>query len=132
MNTLLAFIKRIAVALVLFGAFAADGWWGGASFTARDYTVAALLAGFIALNALPPKGSARQGFAWRFGYILLAMPAVSFYFGDSFTWWGYVFKPLASALSAAALCTLADEYSQKRARQQIEPTKQNPTSQKAA
>ena len=116
MNTLLAFIKRIAVALVLFGAFAADGWWGGASFTARDYTVAALLAGF----------------AWRFGYILLAMPAVSFYFGDSFTWWGYVFKPLASALSAAALCTLADEYSQKRARQQTEPTKQNPTSQKAA
>ena len=61
MNTLLAFIKRIAVALVLFGAFAADGLWGGASFTARDYTVAALLAGFIALNALPPKGSARQG-----------------------------------------------------------------------
>ncbi|MFC2502009.1 MAG: hypothetical protein ACFNUD_05395 [Haemophilus parainfluenzae] len=48
MNTLLAFIKRIAVALVLFGAFAADGLWGGASFTARDYTVAALLAGFIA------------------------------------------------------------------------------------
>lgn len=132
MNTLLAFIKRIAVALALFGAFAADGLWGGASFTTCDYTVAALLAGFIALNALPPKGSAQQGFAWRFGYILLAMPAVLLYFGDPFTWWGYVFKPLASALSAATLCILADEYSLKRARQQTEPTKQNPTIQKAA
>lgn len=109
MNTLLAFIKQIAIALALFGAFAADGWWGGASFTARGYTVVALLVGFIALNALPPKGSAQQGFAWRFGYILLAMPAVSFYFGDPFTWWNYVCKPLVSALSAAALCTLADE-----------------------
>ena len=103
MNKLWNSIKWLAGTLALFGAFMLGDMLRGDPITLRHYIAAAGMAGFFGINSLPLKWSARQRFAFNFGYVSLSMPAVSFYFGEPFTWIGYVFVPCSIALSMAAI-----------------------------
>lgn len=103
MNKLWNSIKWLAGTLALFGVVMLGDMLRGDPITLRHYIVAAGMAGFFGINSLPLKWSARQRFAFNFGYVSLSMLAISFYFGEPFTWIGYVFVPCAIALSMAAI-----------------------------
>lgn len=103
MNKLWKITKWLLGALILFGGFILSDVLRGTPITPRSYTVAALMAGFWAINSLPPKWTVQQRFAFNFCYLFFSMPAVFFYFGEPFTWTDYIFMPLGLALIMAAI-----------------------------
>ena len=103
MNKLWKITKWLLGTLALFGGVMLSDVLRGAPITTRSYVAAALMAGFWAINSLPPKWTVQQQFTFNFCYLFLSMPAIAFYFGDPFTWIHYIFTPLALALSMAAL-----------------------------
>ena len=84
MNKLWKITKWLLGALILFGGFILSDVLRGTPITPRSYTVAALMAGFWAINSLPPKWTVQQRFAFNFCYLFFSMPAVFFYFGEPF------------------------------------------------
>ena len=103
MNKLWKITKWLLGTLALFGVLILCYVLRGAPITPRSYVAAALMAGFWAINSLPPKWTVQQQFTFNFCYLFLSMPAIAFYFGDPFTWTDYIFTPLGLALSMAAL-----------------------------
>ena len=103
MNKLWKITKWLLGTLALFGGVMLSDVLRGDPITTRSYVAAALMAGFWAINSLPPKWTVQQQFTFNFCYLFLSMPAIAFYFGDPFTWIHYIFTPLALALSMAAL-----------------------------
>ncbi|WP_298081222.1 hypothetical protein [uncultured Cardiobacterium sp.] len=103
MNKLWKITKWLLGTLALFGGVMLSYVLRGDPITTRSYVAAALMAGFWAINSLPPKWTVQQQFTFNFCYLFLSMPAIAFYFGDPFTWIHYIFTPLALALSMAAL-----------------------------
>ena len=103
MNKLWKIIKWLLGTLALFGGVMLSYVLRGDPITPRSYVAAALMAGFWAINSLPPKWTVQQQFTFNFCYLFLSMPAIAFYFGDPFTWIHYIFAPLGLALSMAAL-----------------------------
>ena len=103
MNELWKITKWLLGTLALFGGVMLSDVLRGDPITTRSYVAAALMAGFWAINSLPPKWTVQQQFTFNFCYLFLSMPAIAFYFGDPFTWIHYIFTPLALALSMAAL-----------------------------
>ena len=103
MNKLWNSIKWLAGTLALFGVVMLGDMLRGDPITLRHYIAAAGMAGLFGRNSLPLQWAARQRFAFNFGYVSLSMLAISFYFGEPFTWIGYVFVPCAIALSMAAI-----------------------------
>ena len=103
MNKLWKITKWLLGTLILFGGVMLVYVLRGDPITPRSYVAAALMAGFWAINSLPPKWTVQQQFTFNFCYLFLSMPAIAFYFGDPFTWIHYIFTPLALALSMAAL-----------------------------
>ena len=103
MNKLWKITKWLLGTLALFGGVMLSDVLRGDPITTRSYVAAALMAGFWAINSLPPKWTVQQQFTFNFCYLFFSMPAVFFYFGEPFTWTDYIFTPLALALSMAAL-----------------------------
>ena len=103
MNKLWKITKWLLGTLALFGVLILCYVLRGAPITPRSYVAAALMAGFWAINSLPPKWTVQQQFTFNFCYLFLSMPAVFFYFGEPFTWTDYIFIPLGLALIMAAL-----------------------------
>ena len=103
MNKLWKITKWLLGTLALFGGVMLSDVLRGDPITTRSYVAAALMAGFWAINSLPPKWTVQQQFTFNFCYLFLSMPAIAFYFGDPFTWTDYIFTPLGLALSMAAL-----------------------------
>ena len=103
MNKLWKITKWLLGTLALFGGVMLSYVLRGDPITPRSYVAAALMAGFWAINSLPPKWTVQQQFTFNFCYLFLSMPAIAFYFGDPFTWIHYIFAPLGLALSMAAL-----------------------------
>ena len=103
MNKLWKITKWLLGTLILFGGVMLSYVLRGDPITPRSYVAAALMAGFWAINSLPPKWTVQQQFTFNFCYLFLSMPAIAFYFGDPFTWIHYIFAPLGLALSMAAL-----------------------------
>jgi len=103
MNKLWKITKWLLGTLILFGGVMLSYVLRGDPITPRSYVAAALMAGFFAINSLPPKWTVQQRFAFNFCYLFFSMPAVSFYFGDPFTWIHYIFVPLGLALSMAVI-----------------------------
>ena len=103
MNKLWKITKWLLGTLALFGGIMLSYVLRGDPITTRSYVAAALMAGFFAINSLPPKWTVQQRFAFNFCYLFFSMPAIAFYFSDPFTWTDYIFTPLGLALSMAAI-----------------------------
>ena len=103
MNKLWKITKWLLGTLILFGGVMLSYVLRGDPITPRSYVAAALMAGFWAINSLPPKWTVQQQFTFNFCYLFFSLPAVFFYFGVPFTWTDYIFMPLGLALSMAVI-----------------------------
>ena len=103
MNKYWKTIKWLLGKLAMFGALLFCNVLRGDPITPRSYVVATCMTAFLAINGLPLKWTIKQQFTFNFFYTFLSMPAVFFYFGDPFTWIGYIFTPLVLALIMATL-----------------------------